>query len=419
VGSVTIKIAILFLKLFRYQRNHTNWRIKLMGWNEPPEGNKNKDPWGNRSNGEGPPDLDEIVRKMQKGLGGIFGSKKPTDINNNDGGFPIFLTILLLIAWLAFDMTYLIDEQERGVVLRFGQHVETLEPGLRIRLPRPIETVDKVNIGQVRTITHKALMLTQDENIVDVEVAVQWRINEPTEYLFNVLAPSATLRQVTESVVREVIGKSKLDFVLTEGRSEIAEKIKELIQQTLDEDSALDDYETGIYISSVEMQPAKPPEEVKAAFDDAIKAREDEQRLVNEAEAYKNDIIPKARGAAARLREEAAAYKARVIAKAEGEASRFEQLLTEYKLAPEVTRERLYLDAMESVLSNTNKVLIDNDNGNSLMYLPIDKILEKRQTSSGDASMSDFTSSSSSNSSLSSSLDDVRQRIDDRLRRGR
>jgi membrane protease subunit HflK len=262
-------------------------------------------------------------------------------------------------------------------------------------------------------------MLTQDENIVDVEVAVQWRINEPTEYLFNVLAPSATLRQVTESVVREVIGKSKLDFVLTEGRSEIAEKIKELIQQTLDEDSALDDYETGIYISSVEMQPAKPPEEVKAAFDDAIKAREDEQRLVNEAEAYKNDIIPKARGAAARLREEAAAYKARVIAKAEGEASRFEQLLTEYKLAPEVTRERLYLDAMESVLSNTNKVLIDNDNGNSLMYLPIDKILEKRQTSSGDASMSDFTSSSSSNSSLSSSLDDVRQRIDDRLRRGR
>ncbi len=339
-----------------------------MGWNEPSEGNKNKDPWGNSSNGEGPPDLDEIVRKMKKGLGGMFGGKKPTDINNNGGGFPIFLTILLLSAWLAFDMTYLIDEQERGVVLRFGQHVETLEPGLRIRLPRPIETVDKVNIGQVRTITHKALMLTQDENIVDVEVAVQWRINEPTEYLFNVLAPAATLRQVTESVVREVIGKSKLDFVLTEGRSEIAEKIKELIQQTLDEDSALDDYETGIYISSVEMQPAKPPEEVKAAFDDAIKAREDEQRLVNEAEAYKNDIIPKARGAAARLREEAAAYKARVIAKAEGEASRFEQLLTEYKLAPEVTRERLYLDAMESVLSNTNKVLIDNDNGNSLMY---------------------------------------------------
>lgn len=390
-----------------------------MGWNEPPEGNKDKDPWGNRGNGEGPPDLDEIVRKMQKGFGGMFGKKQPTAINNNNGGIPVFLIIILLVAWLAYDMVYLIDEQERGVVLRFGEHVETLNPGLRVRLPRPVETVQKVNIGQVRTITHKALMLTQDENIVDVEVAVQWRINEPTQYLFNVFAPDATLRQVTESVVREVIGKSKLDFVLTEGRSQIAETIKTLIQQTLDDDIVEDDYEAGIYISSVEMQPAKPPEEVKAAFDDAIKAREDEQRLINEAEAYKNDIIPKARGSAARLREEATAYKARVIAKAEGEASRFEQLLTEYRRAPEVTRERLYLDAIESVLMNTNKVLIDNDNGNSLMYLPIDKLMERRQTRATDMGIQDFTSSSSSNSSLSTTLDDVRQRVNNRLREAR
>ncbi|MEM7027373.1 MAG: FtsH protease activity modulator HflK [Pseudomonadota bacterium] len=386
-----------------------------MGWNEPPEGNKNKDPWGNRGNGDGPPDLDEIVRKMQKGFGGMFGKKQPAAINNNSG-IPIFLIIILLLAWLAYDMTYLIDEQERGVVLRFGEHVATLDPGLRVRLPRPVETVQKVNIGQVRSITHKALMLTQDENIVDVEVAVQWRINEPTQYLFNVFAPDSTLRQVTESVVREVIGKSKLDFVLTEGRSQIAETIKTLTQQTLDDDIVEDDYESGIYISSVEMQPAKPPEEVKAAFDDAIKAREDEQRLINEAEAYKNDIIPKARGSAARLREEATAYKARVVAKAEGEASRFEQLLTEYRRAPEVTRERLYLDAIESVLMNTNKVLIDNDGGNSLMYLPIDKLMERRQSSSANLGIEDFTSSSSSNSSLSTTLDDVRQRVNNRLR---
>jgi HflK protein len=227
-------------------------------------------------------------------------------------------------------------------------------------------------------------MLTQDENIVDVEVAVQWRIGTATDFLFNVFDPFPTLRQVTESAVREVIGKSELDFVLTEGRSEIAQKIQILIQDVLD------DYESGIYISSVEMQPAKPPEEVKAAFDDAIKAREDEQRLVNEAEAYRNDIIPKARGAAARLREESNGYKARVIAKAEGEASRFEQLLIEYQRAPKVTRERLYLDAIESVFSNTNKVLIDNDNGNSLMYLPIDRLIDNNTNKKPSTSNSTF-----------------------------
>ena len=339
-----------------------------MAWNEESDNKQDKDPWGKNGN-QGPPDLDEIVKKMQKGIGGIFGNK-PTK-QGDTPVFPFLIAIILLVAWLIFDMTYLIDQQQKGVVLRFGKHVSTLDPGLNIRLPRPIEVVKKVNVGQVRSITHKASMLTQDENIVDVEVAVQWRIGSATDLLFNVFDPFPTLRQVTESAVREVIGKSELDFVLTEGRSEIAQKIQILIQDVLD------DYESGIYISSVEMQPAKPPEEVKAAFDDAIKAREDEQRLVNEAEAYRNDIIPKARGSAARLREESNGYKARVIAKAEGEASRFEQLLTEYKRAPRVTRERLYLDAIESVFSNTNKVLIDNDNGNSLMYLPIDRLIEK------------------------------------------
>ena len=376
-----------------------------MSWNEPPNGNKNKDPWGGNGSNGGPPDLDEIVRRMQKGFGGIF-NNKPT--KGGKSIFPFSIGIVLLIAWLAFDMTYLIDQQQRGVVLRFGAYVTTLNPGLNIRLPRPIEKVAKVNVGQVRSITHKASMLTQDENIVDVEVAVQWRIGTATDFLFNVFEPFPTLRQVTESAVREVIGKSELDFVLTEGRSEIAQKIQILIQDVLD------DYESGIYISSVEMQPAKPPEEVKAAFDDAIKAREDEQRLVNEAEAYRNDIIPKARGAAARLREESNGYKARVIAKAEGEASRFEQLLTEYERAPKVTRERLYLEAIESVFSNTNKVLIDNDNGNSLMYLPIDRLIDKEINRKPGTSNSTFNNLI--DEQRSSSANDLQNNLKGRLR---
>ncbi len=342
-----------------------------MGWKEPSGGKNGKDPWGKkRGNGGGPPDLDEIVRKMQQGFGGLFG-RKPSKVGN---GSPLIwvLAIVALVAWLSYDMVYAIDQQERGVVLRFGEYRTTLQPGLNIRFPQPIEKVIMVNVGQVRSLTHKATMLTQDENIVDTEVAVQWKINDPSSFLFNVFMPVATLKQVTESAVRNIIGKNELDFVLTEGRSEIAQRQQLLIQRVLD------DYKTGILISKVEMQYSKPPEQVKAAFDDAIKAREDEQRLVNEAEAYRNDVIPKARGAAARLREESNGYKARVIAKAEGEASRFEQLLAEYNKAPEITRQRLYIDSIESVLSNTNKVLLDAEGSNSLMYLPIDQLLRRR-----------------------------------------
>lgn len=355
-----------------------------MGWNEPPDGNNGKDPWGNKGgnkhSGDGPPDLDEIVRKMQQGLGGIFGKKSSN--GSTKGGGSMFSTafiVIAIIAWLTFDSFYAIDEQERGIVLRFGEHVADLQPGLSLRFPRPIEKVIKVNVGQLRSITHTANMLTQDENIVDVEVAVQWKIRDPADFLFNVYAPAATLRQVTESAVREVIGKNKLDFVLTEGRSEIAQRQELLIQEIMDL------YKSGIVIAKVEMQSAKPPEQVKAAFDDAIKAREDEQKSVNQAEAYRNDVIPRARGAAARMREESSGYKAKVIAKAEGEASRFEQLLAEYQRAPEVTRQRLYIDAIESVLSSSSKVLMDSDSGSSLMYLPIDKLLEQRRNTSTNA----------------------------------
>jgi membrane protease subunit HflK len=352
-----------------------------MAWNEPPE-NKGQDPWGNRGRGEGPPDLDDIVRKMQEGFGGIFG-KKPSGPKNDRKGFPFswLIVVVVLVLLLLVDITYLVDQQERGVVLRFGRYEKTLQPGLNFVFPSLIDKVVTVNVGQVRSITHKASMLTQDENIVDVEVAVQWRINDPAEFIFNVKDPALTLRQVTESAVRAVIGQSELDYVLTEGRSEIAQQQQQLMQGIL-----ADDYKSGILIVTVEMQPAKPPEDVKAAFDDAIKAREDEQRLVNEAEAYRNDILPRARGGAARVREEANGYKASVIAKSEGDAARFDQLLTEYELAPEITRKRLYLESMESVLSSTNKVLLDAEGGNSLMYLPLDKLIQPRNSSSQNLS---------------------------------
>ena len=352
-----------------------------MAWNEPPE-NKGQDPWGNRGRGEGPPDLDDIVRKMQEGFGGIFG-KKPSGPKNDRKGFPFswLIVVVVLVLLLLVDITYLVDQQERGVVMRFGRYERILQPGLNFVFPSLIDKVVTVNVGQVRSITHKASMLTQDENIVDVEVAVQWRINDPADFIFNVKDPALTLRQVTESAVRAVIGQSELDYVLTEGRSEIAQEQQQLMQDIL-----ADDYKSGILIVTVEMQPAKPPEDVKAAFDDAIKAREDEQRLVNEAEAYRNDILPRARGGAARVREEANGYNASVIAKSEGDAARFDQLLTEYELAPEITRKRLYLESMESVLSSTNKVLLDAEGGNSLMYLPLDKLIQPRNSTSQNLS---------------------------------
>ena len=353
-----------------------------MGWNEPSGDNKDKDPRGrgNRGNDKGPPDLDEILKKMQEGLGGIFGKKSSGSnrgsSSSNDNGPFAFIGILILVGlWLFYDVTYFIDEQERGVVLRFGQYNKTMQPGLNFAFPRFVDRVERINVGLVRSLEHSASMLTQDENIVDVVVAVQWRIVEPTDYLFNVAQADLNLRQVAESAIRSVIGKGTLDFVLTEGRSDVAQAQEILLQEILTE------YKAGILIVDLNMQVAKPPEAVKDAFDDAIKAGQDEQRLVNEAEAYRNEILPQARGQAARIREQSNGYKARVIAEAEGNAARFEQMLTEYERAPAVTRERLYLDTMETVLSTTNKILIDADGNNSLMYLPIDKLLENSRGS--------------------------------------
>ena len=380
-----------------------------MSWNAPSDGNgnKGKDPWGNRGNRDGPPDLDDLIKKIQDSISGIFG-RKPQGIGGRGGGSSIIWMFIAIavITILLFDVTYFIDQQERGVVMRFGQYTKTMQPGLNFALPSFIDAVERINVGQVRNFTHKATMLTQDENIVDVDVAVQWQISEPYNYLFNIVDPSLTLMSVTESAVRSVIGKSILDFVLTEGRSEIAQSQQALMQQILN------DYKTGMLVLKIEMQSAKPPEPVKAAFDDAIKAREDEQRLVNEAEAYRNEILPQARGQAARIKEQANGYRARVIAEAEGDAARFVQVLTEYERAPAVTRERFYLEAVESVMASTSKVLIDSKENNSLMYIPIDKLLENAR----GRGTTNNPQSQNSSSTPNTASQDLYDRADNRSR---
>jgi membrane protease subunit HflK len=277
---------------------------------------------------------------------------------------------IAFLVWLASGI-YIIEPAQRGVILRFGAYQEMTDPGPHWHLPFPIETVRKFNVDEISSFRHQALMLTADENIVDIELTVQSKIQDASDYWFQDQSPDKTMRDATETAVRETIGKNKLDFILTEGRSAIADRIKTRVQELLN------GYRTGIEIIGINMQPAKPPEQVKSAFDDAIKAREDKEKKENKAQAYSNEVIPVARGNAARKLADANAYKERVIAEAEGEASRFLAVLTEYEKAPEVTRQRLYLDTIENVLSKTNKVIMDTDAGNSLMYLPLDKLIQQ------------------------------------------
>ena len=269
---------------------------------------------------------------------------------------------------------YKIEEAERGIILRFGKHVDTTQSGLHWHWPTPIESVTKVDITKVHPVPLRATMLTQDENIVDIEGTIQYQVADATAYLFNVRTPEISLSQAAESALRESIGTSKMDFVITEGRGQIAFQVEKLLQEIMDA------YGTGIKVIKVNILDAKPPEAVKDAFDDVTQAREDEVRLINEAEAYRNEVLPKARGAAARLREEADAYSQEVIARSEGEADRFSQLLSAYQKAPDVTRDRLYLDMMESVLGNSSKVLVDIEGNNNLLYLPLDKLMSRTAT---------------------------------------
>lgn len=356
-----------------------------MSWNEP--GGSNKDPWSGRDKQQ--PDtseIDEAIRSWQEKFDKMRGS---------GGGFSL-LAVVGISVW-ALTGIYIVDEGNRGVVTRFGKYSETTMPGPHWRIPSPVENVDMVNVENQRfvevgyrssgarqqsagAVPKEALMLTQDENIVDVRLAVQYQIKDAKEFQFNVRDPEAALKQITESAERGVIGKSDMDFVLTKGRSEVADEIKAEVQQVLDV------YKAGIRITSVNLQDAQPPEEVQGAFEDAIKAREDEQRLINEAETYRNDVIPKAKGTAARQAAEADGYKQKVIARAQGDASRFNKVLAEYEKAPEVTRKRLYLDAMQSVMHGSHTIMVDSKASNSLIYLPLDKLVRAHADNEGEES---------------------------------
>jgi len=390
-----------------------------MAWNEP--GNGDKDPWGNRGN-DGPPDLDDVVRNLQNKLGGFFGGKqsgdnKSSDDNGGSLGLGIIAAIILVV-WLISGI-YIVEPAEEGVVLRFGAYSESTQSGPHWHIPFPIEKVEIVDVQQIRNaeigyrstggragsnIHSESLMLTKDENIVDLKIAVQYRIKDASMYLFNVRNADLTLRQMTESAIRETVGKSDMDFVLTEGRSAIVSDTETLLQDMLDK------LETGLEITSVNMQDVQPPEQVQASFADAVKAREDKVRQKNEAEAYANDVVPRARGASFRLVQEAEAYKSQIMAKAEGETSRFLQVMAEYEKAPKITKERLYLDTMESVYSRSQKVLVDvSKDSNNVLYLPLDRMRGSASISPTRIDLSNMTAypstGTSSQSSTSSTLD--------------
>ena len=357
-----------------------------MAWNEPGgNGSKDpKDPWGND---QGPPDLDEAFRKFKEKFAGKGGgnSRKPSPDLPKFSGKLIAVALVILAVLYTASGFYTVDEQEQAVVLRFGKYNDTRGPGLHFNPPL-IDRVLKLNITSQRSQRFNETMLTEDENIVDVSLSTQYTITDPEKFLLRVRDPETSLKHAAESALRHVIGSVTLDLILTEGKKQISIDVQQRLQ------NYLDDYQTGILVTTVNIEDAQPPAEVQAAFDDVIRAKEDEQRVKNEAETYSNGIIPEARGLAKRQIEEATAYKDQVIARAEGEANRVEALLTEYQKAPEVTRQRLYIDAMQKVLNNSSKVLVDVDGGN-MMYLPLDKILQQRNETGANVSNFRFDSS--------------------------
>ena len=375
----------------------------LMSLNDPHWGNRgnNDDRGGKRGDEQGPPDLEEIWRDFNQRLSGIFGRRNEGGPSGPGGGgranLPSFkqfgsglgaLVLLVLVVWL-FSGFYIVDPNERGVVLRLGKYNTVTEPGLNWRLPWPLESHEIVDLTGLRTVSvgnrgnARALMLTDDLNIVAVQFAVQYvlkseydeadgNIRGPRDFIFENRDPNEEfVRQIAETAMREIVGKSKMDFVLYEGREQIAESAQNLIQDILNR------YRSGIQVSRVTMEEVQPPEQVQAAFDDATKATQDWERQKNEGEAYANSVIPAAQGTASRLRAEAEAYRASVIAKAEGETARFNHVFAEFRRAPHVTRERMYLETVQQVLSSTTKVMIDNKGGNNLLYLPIDKLVQQ------------------------------------------
>ncbi|MFN0038462.1 MAG: FtsH protease activity modulator HflK [Burkholderiales bacterium] len=340
--------------------------------------------WGRRGN-EGPPDLDELWRRLNQRLNSIFRGKggnspPPTGSPKFGGGIGLIAGLVILV-WLASGF-YIVDASQRGVVLRFGKYAATTEPGPRWHWPWPVESASVVNVSGNRSVEvgyrnnvknrvpRESLMITEDENIIDIQFAVQYTLKDPEDYLFENREPDATVMQAAETAIREVVGKNKMDFLLQEGKAEIVQKVQVLMQTILDR------YKTGIDVSRVTMQDAQPPEQVQAAFADAVKAGQDRDRQTNEAQAYFNDVVPKAGGTASRLMQEAEGYRQSVIANSEGDAARFRQVVAEYNKAPGVTRDRLYLDMMQQVLTNSSKIVVDQKAGGSLLYLPLDKLMQ-------------------------------------------
>jgi membrane protease subunit HflK len=358
-------------------RNTQYCREKIMAWNEP-GGGKQKDPWGGGN--QGPPDLDEAFRKFRDKLNSLFGGKGGGGAGGGSFHFSggvfaaVALGVALIYAALGF---YQVDQKELAVVLRLGKYLETVNPGLHWNWPL-VDKVSTVNVTSVRSVRHRSVMLTEDENIVDVAISVQYLISDPKAYLLRVKAPEASLEQAAESALRHVVGGSVMDQIITEGREQIAVDVQARLQQYLDA------YRTGIQVAKVNIEDARAPSQVQEAFDDVTRAKEDRERLKNEAETYAKGVVPEARGRAQRQIEEAKAYREQVVARAEGEAARFENLLAEYHKSPEVTRQRLYLDAIQSVLGSTSKVLVDVPGGNNVLYLPLDKMVNARRATTED-----------------------------------
>lgn len=383
-----------------------------MAWNEP-GGNKDQDPWGSgrKGNNDGPPDLDEVIKKGMDKVNRLFGKKSSGGGSGSSSGGSkgssagiIAVVLVALVGFVVWDSMYRIDEKERGVVLRFGKYMDTKGPGLQFKVP----LIDQVFIEQVtsvRNVTKKGHMLTQDENIVDIDLMVQFVINDLRNFLLTMRNPVITLDYATDSALRHEVGGTLMDQVLTEGRAILSINVQERLQRYLEF------YGSGIEIKKVNINAAQPPQQVKSAFEEVQRAKEDEQKLVNRAESYRNQVVPEARGRASRIIEEANAYKAEVISRAEGETDRFLDVLAVYQAAPEVTRERLYIDTMQKVLSNSTKLLIDQSDGANIMYLPLDQMLN-RPTQQASTTAEQERIVSSQNDSTFTRSSDSRSRND-------
>jgi len=352
-----------------------------MAWNEPGNNGKDHDPWGGGGRGggdQGPPDIDEVIRNLSRKFNSLFGGGSGTGTGGAggsggglSGGFIAGVVAVVVAVWAFFGL-YVVDEAERGVVMRFGRVLdEVVQPGLHWN-PPIVDEVHLVNVSEINRKNYDSQsMLTTDENIIDMDVTVQYRIEDPVDYIIAVQDPERSLDNAAESAIRHEVGSNFMDQILTTGRAALAGAVEQRLQNYMDA------YSTGIRIAQVNVVDAQPPDAVRPAFDDVIRAREDEQRAQNQAQQYANRVIPEARGEAQRIIEQANAYKEDVIARAEGEASRFEQLLTEYQKAPEVTRQRLYIEGLQDVMTASSKIMIDVENGNNLLYLPLDKLMEQ------------------------------------------